>query len=190
MISGTFFSALAVVMLITGCRERRKPAHTNYPSKAVTELYNDSSGFCIKAQIPEGWLDNKEILSFLDENFIFQNVKSTKDGSSWMVLQIYEYKSEAPGQFNVDSLLPWHIKEARVENKTMNVLDRHTQKRSSGKTLGYYDSTVGSDKDSLIYSRVLIFKQGKKISILSLHSKGNQDSFQKIANLVTTSLDY
>ncbi|MBC9929052.1 hypothetical protein [Chitinophaga qingshengii] len=180
MIKKLSFSILAIA--ITSCQTQKE-----HP---VTELYNDHAGFCIKAQIPEGWSDDKEIRSFLDENFIFQNVKSTQDHASWMVLQVYEYKSGKPDQFTVDSLLTWHIKEAQVENKTMNVLSRHTQKQSSGKTTGYFDSIVEWDTNTVAYSRVLIFNQGKKIAVLSLHSKGNQPSFQKIANMITASLDY
>ena len=172
---------ISILITIAGCQERKE--------NTVTELYNDKSGFSIRAQLPNGWLDYKEVPGFLDENFIFQNIKGTKDTSSWIVLRVYEFKLMQPNQFNIDSILSWQINLAQTENKTTHLLSKNVNKRSSGKVIGYFDFTT-KNANRLDYSRLLVFFQRKKIGVLELHHRVNQDTFLKIANLITESLDY
>jgi len=172
---------ISILITIAGCQERKE--------NTVTELYNDKSGFSIRAQLPNGWLDYKEVPGFLDENFIFQNIKGTKDTSSWIVLRVYEFKLMQPNQFNIDSILNWQLNLAQTENRTTNLLSKNVCKRSSGKVIGFFDFTT-KNANRLDYSRFLVFYQGKKVGVLELHHKVNQNTFFEISDQITTSLDY
>ncbi|MEV4886799.1 hypothetical protein MRBLMN1_005376 [Chitinophaga ginsengisegetis] len=172
---------ISILIPIAGC--------TGQKEKVARELFNDKSGFCIKAQLPEEWSDYKGIRAFLDEDFIFQNIKGAKDTLSWIVLRVYEFKSVEQSRFNIDSILNWQINLAQTENKTTHLLSKNVNKRSSGKVIGYFDFTT-KNANRLDYSRLLVFFQRKKIGVLELHHRVNQDTFLKIANLITESLDY
>ncbi|MFX1706516.1 hypothetical protein PV783_21285 [Chitinophaga sp. CC14] len=172
---------ISILIAIAGCVERKE--------KAATELYNDKSVFCIRAQLPEAWSDYKGIRAFLDEDFIFQNIKGAKDTSSWMVLRVYEFKSVEQSRLNIDSILSWQINLVQTENKTTHLLSKNVNKRSSGKVIGYFDFTT-KNANRLDYSRFLVFLKRKKIGVLELHHRVNQDTFLKIANPITESLDY
>jgi hypothetical protein len=159
---------ISILITMAGCNGLKE--------SAATELYNDKSGLYIKARIPEEWLDYKDVHTFLDEDFIFQNIKGAKDTSSWMVLRIYEFKSAEPNRFNIDSMLTWQINLAQAENKTTNLLSKNIRKRPSGKIIGFFDFTT-KNANGLDYSRFLVFYQGKKVGILELHNKVDQNSF-------------
>lgn len=73
----------------------------------IIALYNDKSGFKIKTSIPDEWVDYTNVRRLTDENLLFKTVKGTKDTSSWVVLDIYEYKALDAKQLNVDSILNW-----------------------------------------------------------------------------------
>jgi len=172
---------ISILIAMASCKGRK--------DGAATELYNDKSGFCIKAQLPEEWSDYKDVHTFLDEDFIFQNIKGAKDTSSWMVLRVYEFKSVEPNRFNIDSMLSWQINLVQSENKTTNLLSKNIRNQSYGKIIGFFDFTT-KNANRLDYSRFLVFYQGKKVGVLELHNKIDQDTFLKISNPITESLDY
>lgn len=172
---------ISILIAIAGCIGQKE--------KAATELYNDKLGFCIRAQLPEEWSNYKGVHTFLDENFIFQNIKGSKDTSSWMVLRVYEFKSVEPNRFNIDSILNWQLNLVQAENRTTNLLSKNMRKGSSGKVIGFFDFTT-KNANRLDYSRFLVFYQGKKVGVLELHNKVNQNMFLKISNPITETLDY
>lgn len=171
---------ISILIAIAGCIARKE--------NTATELYNDKSGFCIRAQLPDEWLDYKGGHAFLDENFIFQNIKGAKDTSSWMVLRVYEFKSIAQNRFNIDSILNWQINLAQAGNRTTNILSKNVSERSPGEVIGFFDFTT-KNANRLDYSRFLIFYQGKKVGVLELHHKINRNMFLEMANPITASLD-